>query len=341
MEPIQHSRPTLVDQDIAAIVNLFKDGMIAHGLVAREFRARLCEFLGVEHVFLTPSGTVALSIALRALPNVSHGEVVIPSYVCGHVAEAVADAGANVVFADVGPHGVLTPATVAKVKTDDTAAVVAVNLFGVQCDVEGLLALGIPVVEDACQSFGSSERGVYSGTRGTVGVFSFHATKLLTTAEGGAVCTSDEKAAERLAQLGRVHGRMSDIQAGLGISQLSRFPEFAALRLEQLRVLLDHSYDLGLDVPLPHLPGSVPFRFLLRHSVDFDHLQNLFSERGISVRRGVDQLLHRNHGFPDLEFPSSVALFDSVFSLPFYPSLGADDRERIMQAMRDFREKLA
>lgn len=340
-ELIPHSRPTLENEDLESVQRVFGTGMISSGELSLRFQENLAKFLGSPHVYLASSGTDALTLALKTLPSVEGGDVIIPTYVCTHVAEAVRSAGSNPIFADVAPNGTLSRESIEAVWTENTAAVIVVNIFGIQADVRQLLDLRVPIIEDSCQSFGSTSGGELSGTLGTLGVFSFHGTKLITTGEGGAVCTSDKSLAGRLEHLTATGKGLSDIQAALGLSQLSRFHEFAEARLRLYELMFESASEKGLKVVFPRKDGEVPFRFILEHSGQFGDVQRFFERRGVSIRRGVDALLHRFEGHSDDSFPNAVSLYNSVFSLPFFPSLQPTELASIESALEAYGKHLS
>lgn len=130
-------------------------------------------------------------------------------------------------FCDVGQDWNITATEVARCVTPRTGAIIVVHTFGIAADVAQLQEFGVPVIEDCCQSLGLQlPNGEHVGHQGYASFFSFHATKSLTTGEGGAVATSDPQLLSNLKRLrdADVHAPLSDLQAALGLSQLTRYP---------------------------------------------------------------------------------------------------------------------
>jgi dTDP-4-amino-4,6-dideoxygalactose transaminase len=226
-----------------------------HGPLEREFEARLCEVVGTRHCIPVANATLGLLVAVKAL--VPDGEVIMPAFTFPAAAHVTRMLGLEPVFCDIDPHRHhLDPRDVAGRLTDRTAGVVAVHLWGRACDTEELehRVADRPVIYDAAHAFGATHRGRPIGSNGRCEVFSFHATKLVTSFEGGAIATNDDELAERLRLLinfgfvGRdqvvaagINAKLSEIHAAMGIVSLDLLSQILAANtanLEQYRVRL-------------------------------------------------------------------------------------------------------
>lgn len=151
----------------------------------------------VKHAVATNSGTAALHLALSAL-DLRGREVITSPYTFSATAAAILQAGGTPVFADVDPHTFcITAETVKPYVSKKTACILPVHLFGYYQDLSELEALGIPIVEDACQAVGASRGDSFAGTAGLVGCYSFNGAKNVPAGEGGCLVTNDDKVAER------------------------------------------------------------------------------------------------------------------------------------------------
>lgn len=325
---IPHSRPWLVESDLRAVAAALGDGMIACGARVRAFEAAVGAWLGCLPGVACASGKAALVLALRAVGVRPGRQVILPTYVCRSVMEAVLAVGAVPRLCDVGGDGVVSVETVRAQVTAATGAIVAVHLFGRPCDVAGLAGFGVPVIEDACQAFGLRLAGGAAGTLGAAGVLSFHATKCLTTGEGGMLVTRDAALAQRARRL--AGSPLSDLQAALGLAQLARYGEFLARRRQIEGRYVATLAGVGA---VPAAAGFL-FRFTVTARQPFELLRGRFLEHGIHVRRGVDELLHRLVGEGDAGFPGAVRLFETNLSLPFYPGLSEGECRRVCAAAR-------
>ena len=244
-----------------------------HGPLVRAFEERVADYLGVSHAICMTNGTIALMVAASALGL--KGEVIVPAYTFPATVQALSWAGLSPVFCDVDPdtHN-LTPEAVAPLVSEKTVAVVPVHLWGRACDATGMARLaeehGLRVLYDAAHAFGGTNDGAKIGGFGDLEMFSFHATKILSCAEGGCVTTNDDATArairtarnfheqETFADVPlRINAKMSEAQAAMGLLGLDRIDELVASnrhRYDRYRTLLtgvpgvhfvDHAADGG------------------------------------------------------------------------------------------------
>jgi len=241
MDVIPWARPALVGEEKEFVQDALQSSWISGGPYVELFEAELSKFLDVEHVSLCSNGTTAIELSLLALELVDRGEVVVPAFGYLAAANAAVRMGFRVVFADINPETWnVTPESVGAVITPHTVCVIAIHTYGVVCDMEGIIGicepLGIKLIEDAAEAFGSRRAGQFAGTSGALGTFSFQATKTITTGEGGAVCSSEQELIENI-DLFKSHGvkdtrylhkvpggnsRITNLQAAIGLAQLRK-----------------------------------------------------------------------------------------------------------------------
>lgn len=215
-----------------------------HGPLARELEARLAEFFRVKHVICVTNATIGLIMAAEALEL--HGRVIVPAFTFIASPQSLTWAGLEPRFCDVDPisHHV-TPALVEPLIDKDVSAILAVNLWGGACDVGGLQVLadrrGVKLFYDSAHAFGCRVGDTPLASFGSLEVFSFHATKVFSSAEGGCICTNDDALAARLRRLRGSSGSgtteraarsadapMSEAQAAIGLMSLEDFPAIVA-----------------------------------------------------------------------------------------------------------------
>jgi UDP-4-amino-4-deoxy-L-arabinose-oxoglutarate aminotransferase len=308
--------------------------MLAQGERVRVFERQVSDWVGARGGVATGCGASALGLAIQALEIGAHDEVVVPSYVCRSVLEAVFAQNATAVLCDVGPDWTLTVGTVEPVLSGRTKAIIAPHMYGIFADIAGLKDLGVPVIEDCAQAIaGNGDRDI----AGTIAVFSFHPTKCFTTGEGGMAVASEPAVVDRMRRLRdgdacagsrRLFSPMSEMAAGLGISQLARYGEI----LRKRKNIASKYYD-ALTAAAPWvvnaraLRDSMFFRFPVVVKGGVDSYARTFEQRGIIVRRGVDELLHRLIGHPDEDFPMSVQHYERTVSIPIYPAMSDEQIE--------------
>lgn len=333
---IPHSKPWITDQDRDAVQQLLLTGMLSDGNTVKNFEESLSMHLGCPKVHVCNSGTAALYLALASLQLQKEEQVILPTYVCSEVYQAVKLAGATPVLCDVGPHWNMTPETVEPHITKNTKAIILVNIFGIAQFPTEYRKFGITLINDLCQNFDeASNKSSISNDLGDFLIFSFHATKCLTSGKGGAVCATNEEMRYLLHKKWTDNDNLlgiTDLQAALGHSQLTRYGQFQKKRkeiinlyCEQLPGDLLHSIESVRD----HWNG---YRFLLRH----EHLnvRRYIEELALNkiiARRGVDTLLHRTIGLKDNQFINAIKCYNQTVSIPCYPALSEEEQKHIVE----------
>jgi dTDP-3-amino-3,4,6-trideoxy-alpha-D-glucose transaminase len=242
--PLFATRPAL-DPLLAAIAErqraVLESGRYILGPEVDAFESEFAAFIGRRHCIGVANCTEALTIALRALGVRPGDEVVVPGISFFATAEAVVNAGARPVFADIDPRtDCLTAATVEPVLTSRTRAVIPVHLFGNPAPMAELMAMarsyGLEVLEDAAQAAGASIDGLRAGALGDAAAFSFYPGKNLgAVGDAGAILTDDDEVASAARML-RAHGQ-DEPWVHLEVGYNSRLDE---LQAAALRVLLPH-----------------------------------------------------------------------------------------------------
>ena len=245
-EPLHVNKPNLASRN-----RLFEllDGMLtsrwfSDGPLVREFEDRVGHLAGVRHCVATCNGTMALEIAVRALGL--SGEVIVPSFTFAATVQALRWLNITPVFCDVDPktHNI-DPSHVQRLITARTSAIIGVHLWGQPCDIDALASIAkrhrLALLFDAAHAFGSSCGVRPIGGFGRAEVFSFHATKFVNTAEGGAITTNDDAFAARLRAVRDfgfdsndqivdvgTNGKMSEVCAAMGLTYLEALNELIA-----------------------------------------------------------------------------------------------------------------
>ena len=356
------TRPDLNRADLDAMVQSGSAGEITQGRVAERFETAFADAIGAVGGVATQSATSAIVLALRVLGVGSGDEVILPSYTCLAVLHAVIQSGATPVLVDnsCDPAEMdynLGPAHVAAAIGKRTAAIIVPHMFGVAAEIDAIRQFKLPVIEDITLSVGAQTRsGRPVGSMGDLAVCSFHASKMLTTGEGGMLLANDPGLLSSARELNnwvdnqvahrfggeveayslRYNFRLSDIHAACGLSQLSRLAEFI-----QTRRALAHRYAIelqgldGVELPNVALAGRVYFRFMVyvKNRDIVDILQE-FGQFGIEAGRGVYPPLHHFLGLGKTAFPGAEKAACGTLSIPLYPALNDDEIGRILAAAK-------
>jgi perosamine synthetase len=246
--------PQICGNERKLVEEVLESNYINDGQVTRSFEKKIAGLLGVKHVVAVPSGTAAITAALRAVGVRAGDEVIVPDITFIATANAASILGAHPILVDVDERTLnMCPEAMQKAITPRTRAIVPVHVSGRGAAMEEIVKIagehGIPVVEDAAEAFLSRYHGRNLGTFGIAGCFSLSPNKTITTGQGGMVVTNDDALIETLRELkdqGRprpgtggddVHNsagfnfKFTNLQAAVGIAQL----ECLAARMERMR----------------------------------------------------------------------------------------------------------
>lgn len=327
---IAHSKPDISVVDRSAVRRCLARGMVASGPEAQALADEMAKRYGYRYAMCCGSGTQALFLILSAMGIGTANEVILPTYVCHSVADAVVQTGACPVFCDVDENGCIDAESAERLVSEKTRAVIAVHIYGIPCDSKPLEALGLPIVEDFAQRMDCSGR---MAGQSVAGFFSFHPTKCLTAGMGGMLACDDESLFRRVQALtenAALFVPLPDMNAALGRSQLARYDDM----LERRAVIAQRYLE---RIPAPWTDGmtrngGMYYRFCIRKpGVSFERVQACFSNAKIHVRRGVDELLHIRFRTGQ-SLPVAEKLFAENVSLPIYPALSEEETQRVLQA---------
>ncbi|TMQ57320.1 MAG: DegT/DnrJ/EryC1/StrS family aminotransferase [Candidatus Eisenbacteria bacterium] len=339
---------------------VLRSGQFILGPEHDAFETELAVACGVEHAIGIASGTAALSIALLALGLEPGDEVIVPAFTYFASASAVTSIGARPVFVDVEPERMgLNPAEVEAAITPRTRAIMAVHLYGLCCELDPLLELAarhsIPLLEDAAQAIGATDRGRPVGTASAGATLSFFPTKNLGgLGDGGAILTRDSAFASR-ARLLRVHGdagNYSHVALGTNARLDALQAAFLRTKLRRLhawteaRRAIAARYRQGLAGSPVGLPPELEIAKHTYHQYTIrapmrDRLQTRLRERGIATRvyypgTVPGQPCFAHLGYEPGAFPVSERLTREVLSLPIYPGLTMEQVDRVAREVRSF-----
>lgn len=325
-----------------AVAAVVRSGRLSPAPVIGQFEAAVARTLGTSGAVAVSSGTAALYLALRALKIGPGDEVLLPSYVCAALWHAIHAAGATARVVDVDPETFnLDPDDARRRLRRRTKAVIVPHLFGLPADLEDLLALGPPVIEDCAQTMGVSYRDRPVGSFGAVAICSFYATKLIAAGEGGMVASASSTLLGRIRD-GRTcdeqvrlvpsfNFKMSGLHAALGLSQLQRLPVILARRRRIAR-----RYDralAGLPWRRPAIPadrGHAYYRYVVRIPGGVDRAMARLLAAGVTARRPVFNPIHRY--LKQSGFPVTNGIWREALSLPIHPELTERELQRVLSA---------
>ena len=355
--------PAVGEEEVAAVAETIRSGWLTSGPRVAELERRMGEFLEADHVLAVSSGTAALHLALLAVGVGPGDEVITTSITWPATANVIVHCGATPVFADVRESDLnIDPDRVRELVGPRTKAILPVDLYGQPADLDPLLELGLPVVEDAAHAAESRYRGRKVGSIADVTCFSLYATKNIAAGEGGLLATNDAELARRVDELRvmrRGHGSLYDIAVpGYKANLSDVLASIALVQLDKVERHVDSAqhfaaYDeavAGLDgiEPLARDPRDTHAHHLYVVRIDAeraarDDYQRLLAEENIatSIHFLPVHQLTAYRDVPHGPLPVSERAGAEVLSLPLSPAHSDDDMRDAIEALRRVHERFA
>ena len=370
---LPYSHQEIDGSDIEAVCNVLRSEWLTTGPMVNRFEEAFASCVGARFAVAVNNGTSALHAAMYAVGVGPGDEVIVPAMTFAASSNAALYLGAKPLFADVLPDNLLLdPSSVARLCSDKTKLIVAVDYAGHPCDYDSLQAVarGIPILADACHALGATYRGRRVGSLGVLNTFSFHPVKPITTGEGGMVTTDSEDLAVAMRTF-RNHGitrdarqresagtfeydmvelgynyRLSDINCALGLSQLERLASFTEARqrlAERYRELLEGSAlrPLALQSDSTHayhlfvgrLDGSLSAR---SRDELYAHLRQVGIGANVHYKPVYLHSYYQSLGYKIGLCPEAERAYSEIISLPIFPSMTELEVERVVGSIREF-----
>jgi perosamine synthetase len=363
MKEVPLAKPDFDGQELEAVRRVLESGWVVQGREVEAFEQAIAEMHHSRHCVAVSSGTAALHVAYLSLGIGPGDAVFVPSFAWPSAANMAVLVGARPVLVDVLPGTYnIDPDSLRREicrclekKWGRPRVVVPVHEFGLPAEMDEVLGVArryeLDIVEDAACALGAAYRGRPVGTLGSLGIFSFHPRKAITTGEGGAIITNDDALAEQC-RLWRNHGqvaadgrrdfqapglnyRMTEIQAAIGRVQLSKFPALLQKRREQATFYLDEL----AGCPHVDLPAACQehtwqtFMIVLRATHNRATAISRLAAEGIqtgpgSVAAHCAALYCRQFGYQPSDLPQSARLHNQGLALPLHSFLDSDDLSR-------------
>jgi dTDP-4-amino-4,6-dideoxygalactose transaminase len=375
---IQIAAPCAGDEEWLALREPLASGWLTQGPKVAAFERAFAARHGARYAVATTSCTTALHVMLAALGVGPGDEVIVPSFTWVATANAVLYCGATPVFVDVDRSTYnMDPKLVGGRVTPRTRAILPVHLFGLCADVDAIAAAapGIPILEDCACAAGAEYKGRAAGTLGLAGAFSFHPRKSITTGEGGMVTTNDEalyRGMDSLRNHGasvseeqRHHGprpylmaefnvmgfnyRMTDLQAAVGLVQLSKLDHFINERARWAEYYRRGLSDLGW-LRTPQVPDGDRHAwqaFVCQVDEDLapkprNAIMEFLHERGIATRPGTHAVhmlgyYRQRFGLAPDDLPASRDCDRASMAIPLHNRMTEDDYRYVVEALHEVR----
>lgn len=360
------SLPVTGTEEWEAVKEPLMNGWLTSGPKVREFEKLFAERHQVKHAVAVTSATTALHLALVALGVKEGDEVIVPAFTWVSTANVVLYCGAKVVFADIDPGTFnIDPEKLAAKITSKTKAIIPVHLFGLCADMDRIkeIAGDIPLIEDGACAAGAGYKGTPAGALGTIGCFSFHPRKSVTTGEGGMITTNDDQIAEMISML-RNHGasvseeqrhrgpkpyilpdfnllgynyRMTDLQGAVGVVQLKKLDAFIDERQQWAKFYSEQLAEIPW-ITTPHVKsnykhGWQSYVLMIDESkspLSRNEIMEKLQGAGVSTRPGTHAVhmlsYYKNrYGIQPDDFPGAKLANNCSMAIPLHNRMTKED----------------
>lgn len=374
--PISYGRQYIDQEDVTAVTEALISDALTCGPRIGQLEQALCAVTEARYAVAVSNGTAALHLAAMAADIAEGDEVIVSPITFAASANCVLYCGGRPVFADIDPETYnISPESIRRLVTDKTKAVVAVDFTGQAVQLDEIRSIcreyDLLLIEDAAHAIGTKYKGRAVGSIADMTCFSFHPVKTVTSGEGGAITTNDERLYRRLLRL-RAHGitrnrdemvhpaddpwyneqvelgynyRITDIQAALLMSQLKKLPLFTARRQEIVQ-----AYDKAFsEIPEIQVQKEIPESDTTRHL----YILRLRPETLSCTRREFFDALHEEGIYSQVHYlpvylhsyyeklgykkgscPNAEKYYEAAMSLPLYYSLTDEDVQDVIHAVR-------
>ncbi|MFB0509861.1 MAG: DegT/DnrJ/EryC1/StrS family aminotransferase [bacterium] len=352
---LPYSMPWISDEEINQVIPVLRSGTLASGPKTKLFENSFIQYIEVRHSIAVNSCMSALHLALSAAGIGKDDEVIIPTINFAHTAYVIIQCGAKPVFADVGDDLNIKVSEIPRLVTSKTKAVIPFDFAGQPAALTEIGAIAkkynLMVIEDAAHALGSLYRGKKVGVISSLTVFSFCPDKNITTGEGGMIVTNNDELAERIRLSEAVRGcasgtNMNDIQASIGLGQLSRLEQFIVLRRHYADLYTDALRFIP-EITLPPInsdskPSWQLYVVLLNlEKLRINRTQFIEALRYENIGCGVHFIpLHLQPYYQDKlnyksgDLPNAEWLYERMILLPLYPKMTEHDINDTIQAIR-------
>ena len=380
--------PLIEEEEISEVIDTLRSGWITTGPKVKLFEKEFAEYIGCKHAIAVNSCTAALHLALEAIGIREGDEIITSPMTFAATGEVIQYFKARPIFVDIDSKtmnldmGLLENIVKRRYESGNRGklkAIIPVHYAGYPCDMDPLMALAskfdLRIIEDAAHAFPTSYKRRMIGTIGDITCFSFYATKNITTGEGGMITTENEEYADRM-RIMSLHGiskdawkrytaegswyyeiiapgykyNLTDIAAGLGITQLRKVDAFLKRRMQ----IADRYHEAFQGLNELDLPLAVSGKEGTTHSwhlyVIRLNLQRLRIDRNKFIdelrRRGIGTSVHfiplhihpcyrETYGYKPEDFPVAYETYKRIISLPIYAKMSDGDAESVVEAVKD------
>lgn len=383
-------KPCIGEEEKKAVLGVMDSGWLTTGKITHEFENEFAQYVNCKHALAVNSNTSGMILAMEACGVRSGKAVITTPYTFVSTAASAVHLGADVFFADIDSNTYsINVNSIEEILKKDSehkiVAIVPVHIAGNLCDMKKINELAkkystnenkIYVIEDAAHSFPSKTKDGFAGTFGDVGVFSFYATKTITTGEGGMITTNDDKLAKRMTQM-RLHGmnrdawdrytsdkasweydiiapgfksNLPDILSAIGREQLKKAEDFRISRTNIVKKYNEALKDCDYLILPPDGEGNAWHLYLLqikpeKLNCNRNEFAKELQEKGVGISMHFIAIFHFSYWqekYPDFRaenFPNAEKHFQNTITIPLYPYMSEEESDFVINSIKEVGKK--
>ncbi len=374
---IPYGKQWITEKDIEKVIEVLNSGYLTTGPFVNEFEQKFADYVGSKYAVAVANGTAALHLSVKALSVQTGVEVITTPMSFAATSNCILYNSGNPIFADITERGLIDSNDIRKKITEKTQGIIPVHYMGLPCDLDEISRIAkennLFIIEDACHALGAKYKNSSIGDckYSELTVFSFHPVKHITTGEGGIITTNNEELFNLL-QVLRTHGitknnsnfktnhnepwyqemqhlgfnyRLTDIQAALGLSQLSKIDHFVKRRREIAAAYLDFFIDFEDSVEIiPEKEYEFNsyhlFVIKLRNPKNREKLFNFLQKSEIYCQVHYIPVYwhpyYQELGYKEKLCPIAENFYEKVISLPMYPALTDEELDYVILSLKKF-----
>lgn len=366
MDKIPLAKPYLGEEEVRAVTEVVRSGILSLGPKLPEFERKFAQFVGTKFAIAVNSGTSGLHLCMKALNIKPRDEVITTPFSFVASSNPIIFEGARPVFVDIEEKTYnIDPHKLEKAINRRTKAIVLVHLFGRPCNMDLIMKIalkkGIPIIEDTCEALGATYKGKKVGTFGKASVFAFYPNKQITTGEGGIICTDDDEVAglcRSLRNQGRddsgewlnhvrlgYNYRLDEMSCAIGIEQIKKIG-YILKRRQQIAAIYSEALRNTKKLITPYIDQDSDiswwvYYLRIKEGVNRDKVLRYLNEKGISARAYFDPPIHLQPIYKKLfsysagAFPVAEKVSKSGFIIPFFVELRDEEIKKVFTTIKE------